>query len=149
MEDDGVGDTLPRPLRPHNTSSKYLTHLPLPPLTPPPALSYHYVPLAPQSPGGADHDPLLVPAKVSSDDGVGDGGAGEPMGEVTGDSYPDDDDGDDGGDASGVTDGVIDGVADGVIDGVTDGVVDGVVSVLACADGGVDVSSDVAMESSS
>ena len=86
MEDDGVGDTLPRPLRPHNTSSKYLTHLPLPPLTPPPAHSYHYVPVAPQSRGGADHDPLLVPAKVSSNDGVGDGGAGEPMGEVTGDS---------------------------------------------------------------
>ena len=90
-KDEGDGgrwgeDTLPRPLRPHNTSSEYLTHLPLPPLTPPPAHSYHYVPVAPQSRGGADHDPLLVPAKVSSDDGVGDGGAGEPMGEVTGDS---------------------------------------------------------------
>ena len=44
------------------------------------------VTVAPQSRGGADHDPLLVPAKVSSNDGVGDGGAGEPMGEVTGDS---------------------------------------------------------------
>ena len=150
MEDDGVEDTLPRPLRPHNTSSKYLTHLPLPPLTPPPALSYHYVPLAPQRRGGADHDPLLVSAKVSSitqcteggdeggDDGVGDGGAwGETGGEKAGEEYPDDDavtgSGDEGGDG----------------DGDGSGVTDGVVSVDAWADGTLEVRSDVPTDSSS